>query len=182
MPPLMAERRTPRGERIRRGGPPRPACRTREISAAMERRRAGAKRSREDTGWRWSGGPVLDDRRVLGRYRRCDVDQGAADIGKRQAEVADLARLVAQSLGVVDGPKQLGQPQRGGKTNRAKPRAQGRRDHSLHPTPAKARRNLRRSPPAHNPEAPTGAGAQPDFDTPRHWRKESARPLISWKY
>src|SRR5262245_48657805 len=58
------------------------------------------------------------------------------DVGKRQAQVADLAWLVSQRFGFVDGAEELGKRQRGTKTDRDKPRAQGRCAHAVNPGPA----------------------------------------------
>jgi hypothetical protein len=79
---------------------------------------------------------MTDRRPAVDRRRRGDVDQGMIDFGQAQAKVADLAQLVPQRLGLVHSPKELGERQRGGKTDRAKPCAQGRSAHAVDLAPA----------------------------------------------
>jgi uncharacterized Fe-S cluster protein YjdI len=72
---------------------------------------------------------------VHGRWRG-DIDQGVIDVGQRQAKVADLTRLVSQRFGLVNGAEELGERQRGAKTDCDKPRAQGRCTHAVDPAPS----------------------------------------------
>jgi hypothetical protein len=81
---------------------------------------------------------MVDDRVVLDRGRGSDVDQSMADIGKGEAKVAGLGRLVLNRLGFVIGPKELGERQGGRKKSCLKKRAWGRWGHAPSPYPGQS--------------------------------------------
>jgi hypothetical protein len=65
---------------------------------------------------------VIERWPAVHRRRRSDIDQGMIDFGQRQAQVTDLARLVCQRFSFVNGAEELGERQRGAKTDGDKPR------------------------------------------------------------
>jgi hypothetical protein len=88
---------------------------------------------------------VIERRQAVHRRRWADLDQGVINLGKSQAQVADLACLVSQRFGFVNGAEELGKRQRGAQTDCDEPRAQGRCAHAVDPAPACIRQSLRDS-------------------------------------
>ena len=148
----------------------------------MARWRPCAKLSNEGAGWRLPGGLMKNRRVALACCRGHDVDQSMINSGQGKAQVAGFTGLVAQRLGFVDRPKELGEHQRGGETSRAKTGAQGRCAHSVRPPCPKPLRTY--GIPYQPTTAPRehGARPQPYSALARQPSKEVVRPFKSWKY
>ena len=115
----------------------------------------------------------------MDRRRRDGVDQSVINLGHGQAKVADLARLVSQRLGLVDGAEELGERQCD-----AKAIAQSRVLRVAVPTPwispqpASGRAyGIRR--PSTTTLSWLMASPQPDLAVPRQLTRESARLFMS---